>query len=450
MTYRLKNLSAVVLTLCAGFQAQAQGLQLLPSAAIATSSQAQSQADFIVAIVNSEPITNTEVRREAQRVLQQFAQQRRPQPDGKTLTASVLESLIGIRVQLQLARDSGIRVEEAAIDQAEQSIASQNQVDAAELRRRVARDGMSVAQFRSQLRDQILLQRLRERDVEAKVRVSDPDVDQYLREQQTSPDITTLQINLAQVLIAVPETATAVQQDALKMRAQRALDRVRAGEDFTALVREFSDVTDPGVGGQLGLRTADRYPPLFLDAVLPLSVGEVAPLVRSPAGFHILKMVEKINPAMPTTAVIQSHARHILLVPGANRSETAAREQLGDFKKRVLTGQADFAALARDNSQDGSAAQGGDLGWASPGMFVPEFEDAMNRLAPGDVSDPLVSRFGVHLIQLLERRKASLSQAEQRESTRAMLREKKFEEAYKTWLQDLRGRAYIEMREPAL
>jgi peptidyl-prolyl cis-trans isomerase SurA len=153
---------------------------------------------------------------------------------------------------------------------------------------------------------------------------------------------------------------------------------------------------------------------------------------------------------MPTTAVIQSHARHILLVPGANRSETAAREQLGDFKKRVLTGQADFAALARDNSQDGSAAQGGDLGWASPGMFVPEFEDAMNRLAPGDVSDPLVSRFGVHLIQLLERRKASLSQAEQRESTRAMLREKKFEEAYKTWLQDLRGRAYIEMREPAL
>jgi peptidyl-prolyl cis-trans isomerase SurA len=284
--------------------------------------------------------------------------------------------------------------------------------------------------------------------VDARVRVTDLEVDQYLREQQANSDAAVQEINLAQILVAVPDTATPVQIAALQARAQRALDRARAGDDFVALVREFSDAPDLTNGGQMGLRAANRYPPLFLEATHNLGVGDISGLVRSGAGFHILKVLEKNSANLPSMTVTQTRARHILLRLSPQLSETAARDKLNDFRKRIVAGQADFAALARDNSQDGSAAQGGDLGWASPGMFVPEFEAAMNRLAPGQISDPLVSRFGVHLIQVTERRNTTLSPREQRETVRGILREKRLEEAYVTWAQELRGRAYVELREP--
>jgi peptidyl-prolyl cis-trans isomerase SurA len=371
-------------------------------------------------------------------------------PDPKILAPEVLESLISHKAQLQMARDTGLRAEESAIDQAEQGVALQNQIAVTELRRRVELDGQTVSQFRAQLGDQILMQRLRERDVEPRARVTDQDIDQFLREQQSAQDTGAVQINLAQILVAVPETASAVQIEALQARARRALERARAGEDFAALVREFSDASDVASGGQLGLRSASRYPELFVQATQSLSVGDVAALVRSPAGFHVLKVIEKIRPGMPTMAVTQSHARHILLLPSASLDEADARRKLLDFKKQVVSNKADFATLARNNSQDGSAAKGGDLDWASPGTFVPEFEEAMNRLAPGEVSDPLLSRFGLHLIQLLERRNVTLSPEQQREAVRAMLREKKLDEAFRTWAQEIRARAYVELREPPL
>lgn len=450
MTVRFKFLSVAILAGLVGLQVQAQGLRLAPSAGASSTANHSATADFIVAVVNSEPVTNTEVRREVQRVLQQMTAQQRPLPDSQRLASEMLERLINQKIQLQLARDTGIRVEDSVIDQTEQSIAVQNQLDMASLHRRVEADGMTVSQFRAQLRDQILLQRLREREVEPRVRVSDLDIDAYLLAQQNPQDLSQLQINLAQVLIAVPETASADQVQTLQQQARKVLERARAGEDFAALVREFSDPTGKTSGGELGLRTADRYPALFVEATRQLALGEVADLVRSPAGFHILKVVEKANAGLPAMAVTQSHARHILLRPSAQLSENQARERLLDFKKRLLAKQTDFAALAREFSQDGSAAQGGDLGWASPGMFVPEFEDVMNRLAPGEVSEPLLSRFGMHLIQLVERRQVSLSQAEQRELVRALLREKKLDETLRTWAQEQRGRAYVELRQPPL
>lgn len=452
MNHRLKTLSLATLMFATNLAANAQGLPLTASPSLAASGAAvvTTQADFIVAVVNSEPVTNNEVRREIQRVLQQLTQQRRAQPDIRILAPEVLENLINLKVQLQLARETGVRVEDSAIDQAEQNIAQQNQLELPELHRRVERDGITLSQFRSQLRDQLLLQRLRERDVEGRVRISDLEVDQYMADQQANQSLDGLQLNLAQILIAVPETASPEQTQALRKRAERAQERARAGEDFAALVREFSDASDLSNGGQLGLREASRYPTLFTDATQTLGVGDVATLVRSPAGFHVLKVAEKVNLNLPTAAVTQSLARHILLIPNARLSEAEARAKLADLKKQVVIGKADFATLARQNSQDGSAAQGGELGWASPGMFVPEFEAAMNRLAPGEVGDPLVSRFGVHLIQLLERRKATLTQEQQRESVRAMLREKKLDETFKTWAQELRGRAYVELREPPL
>ena len=404
------------------------------------------QADFIVAVVNSEPITNQDVQSMVRRFEKQVAG-RGNLPPRAQLTAQALERLINDKAQLQLARETGVRVDEGQIDQAEQNVAAQNQMSVPDLQRRLASEGVARAQFRDELRNQLLLVRLREREVEPRVRVSDQDIDQFLQEQpaESGPGS---EINLAQVLVAVPERASEAQVASLLARAQKVQARARAGEDFTALVREFSDARDRASnGGQFGLRPADRYPGLFVEATRELPVGGVSAVLRSGAGFHILKVVERVSSQAPVT-VTQSHARHILLRTSAQLNEAAARARLQDYKRRIDSGQADFASLARTHSQDGSAKEGGDLGWTNPGQFVPEFEEAMNALAPGQVSAPVVSRFGVHLIQLIERREQALSDRQRRELVRAQVRERKLEEAFATWAQEVRGRAYVEMREP--
>ncbi|MFZ5565587.1 MAG: peptidylprolyl isomerase [Pseudomonadota bacterium] len=405
-------------------------------------------ADFIVAVVNAEPITNQQVSAQVERIRRQLAAQRQPQPDLREIARQVLNQLINDRAQLQLAKESGIRIDEPSIDQAEQSVASQNQLTVEQLRQQLQREGIDYANFREQLRDQLMLTRLREREVESRVRVSDVEVDQYLAEQQQQAGDPARQlIHIAHILVVVPENADEAQQRERQTRAEQALQRARGGEDFAALAREYSDAPDRSNGGQLGLRPADRYPGLFVDAVRTLAPGGVAGLVRSGAGFHVLKLIERRQPGLPPTTVTQSRARHILLVPGTQLSEAQARDKLNDFRRRIVSGETDFASLARQHSQDGSAAQGGDLGWANPGMFVPEFERVMDQLAPGQISQPLISRFGVHLIQLLERRNAALSEREQRELVRGMLRERKTAEAYENWVRDVRARAYVELRE---
>ncbi|CAN7698855.1 peptidylprolyl isomerase [Variovorax sp. LjRoot290] len=406
----------------------------------------QRSAEYIVALVNSEPITNTEVQTRVERILKENAEaQRVPRAE---LTRLVLERLIAERAQLQQAKEAGIKVDELAIDQAEQTVARQNQMSLVELRSRVAAEGISPQTFRNDLRDQLLLTRLRDREVEAKVKVSDIEVDQFIRDQRTSPNAATQNINIAQVLVAVPESASDAQVASLQQRAQGVAQRARAGEDFAKLAQEFSDSPDRAVGGALGMRSADRYPSLFVDATQSTAVNGIAGPIRSGAGFHVLKVLAKSQPGAADAVVTQTQVRHILLRSDAKRSTAQAVAQLAEFKERIQKGTGDFAGLARDNSQDASAKEGGDLGWSRPGQFVPEFEEAMNRLAPGQVSDPVVSRFGVHLIQVVARRDAKLSQAEQREAARAVLREKKVEEAFETWAQEIRARAYVEYREP--
>lgn len=409
-------------------------------------SPASRQSDYIVAVVNSEPITNQEVQRRVARILQQARQQGGRVPPQSELTRQVLESLVVERAQLQLAREMGMRVDDASVDQAEQNVARQNQIDVAELRRRLERDGSTPTQFRNELRDQLLLTRVRDRELESRVKVSDVDVEQYLREHANAPTAAVSEINLAQVLVAVPEGATPQQVAERLARAQDVQRRAQAGEDFAGLARAYSDATDAAGGGELGLRAPDRYPQLFLDATLALPVGTITAPVRSGAGWHVLKVVDK-RQAGPAHTVAQQHARHILLRVGPQLSEATARERLLGMKRRIESGQADFAGLARASSQDGSAAEGGDLGWSSPGQFVPEFEEVLDGLQPGQLSEPFVSRFGVHLVQLIERRQYSLSPREQREMARSMVRESRMEEAYRSWLQEVRARAYVEMRE---
>lgn len=432
----------------------AQGLRITPQGggvarpAARPADNTPRRADYIVAVVNAEPITNNEVRTRMAQFAQQLTQQGQQVPGGAEFSREVLERLISEKAQLQLAKENGIKVDDSAVDQAEQNVARQNQVDVAELRRRLAGDGISLKTFRDELRDQLMITRLRDRELESRVKVTDLEVDRFIKERASSNDLSSLELNLAHILVAVPENAGEAQVAELKARAQQLQQRAKSGEDFIKLGRE---ATQPGggiSGGVVGLRTADRYPPLFVQAVQALPEGGVSEVVRSGAGFHVIKVIEKRRGGLPGATVVQSHARHILLRPSAQMSESAARARLADLKKRVESGQGDFAQLAREYSQDGSAAAGGDLGWAAPGMFVPEFEDVMNSLAPGQIAEPLMTRFGVHLIQLLERRQATLTQREQREVARNVLREKKLDEAYVQWAQEVRGRAYVEFREP--
>lgn len=446
---------ALALT-CAGqlafcLPAAAQGLRATPQIGIgrtpAPADLGPRPADFIVAVVNSEPITNNEVRLRMVRFEQQLAQQGSPMPPRAQLAREVLERLISERAQLQLARESGVRVDDTLVDQAEQNVARQNGFDSAELRRRLAADGVNVAQFREDLRNQLLLQRLRDRELQARARVTEQDIENYLREQQQQGPA--MESNLAHILVAVPENASAVQVATQQAKAQRLLARVRGGEDFARVAREGSDAPDGAQnGGVIGMRPTDRLPPLFVEATRNLPVGGITDVFRSGAGFHIVKVVERRQADQPAISVTQAHARHILLRPSAQLTEEQARTRLADFKRRIQAGQADFATLARENSQDASARNGGDLGWTSPGVFVPEFEEVLNALAPGQIADPVTTRFGVHLIQLVERRQSALSQREQREVARNLVREKKLDEAYVQWAQEVRGRAYVEYREP--
>jgi len=416
-------------------------------AATGAVAQTEASGDFIVALVNSEPITNAELDLQIKQLVEQRSQQGAPLAPASELRAGVLERMVNERVQLQVARDTGVRADAAAIDQAEVNLANQNQMDVAQFRQALEKRGIPPSTLRGQLRDQILLSRLHEREVDSRVRITDVEVNNaWLARQAAIDDPLAQEINLAQILIAVPENPTPAQVAQAQAAAQQVAARVRSGEAFEALVQQLS-AADRKNGGQLGLRRADRYPPSFVAATQTLAVGGVSDWVRSDAGFHLLKVVDRRAPEL-VQSVTQTRARHILLRPGAQLSQAQALARLAAERDKIVGGRSAFEAVARDISQDGSAAQGGDLGWAMPGMYVPEFEQVLDRLKPGEISPPTVSRFGVHLMQVLERRRVDLTPAQVREGLRNELRAKRTEEAYAAWERDLRARAFVEIREP--
>ena len=432
----------------------AQAPRLSPSvtlpAATAGGRATTRSADFIVAVVNSEPITNNDVQIRMERVRAQMAAQGAAQPPESLLSKEVLERLVMEKIQMQNAKEMGLKVDDYAVSQAVKSVAQQNKIAEEDMYRRLAQDGISKEQFRDELRSQMLVQRLREREVDSRVKVSETDIDQYLSEQRSASSAApaaSAEINLGHILIAVPEGASAETVEAQKVKADKVVADIRGGKDFFETARASSDAADAKQGGLMGLRPADRYPELFVNATQKTAVGSVVGPIRSPAGFHILKVVDRSLSGVPSVAV-QSHVRHILLRMGAKLSEKEAAQRLEDYRRRIESGQATFESLAREYSQDGSAQNGGDLGWAGAGRYVPEFEQVVESLQPGQISQPLLSRFGMHLIQLLDRREVKLSQREQREMIRDVVREKKLEEAYGNWMQEARSRAYVEFREP--
>lgn len=402
--------------------------------------------DYIVAVVNSELVTAYEVEQRVSRVRDEARRNGAREPAADSLRKQVLDGLIDDRVLVTYARDSGTKVDEAELDRAVSSVAAANRMSLAELRKRLAAEGLEFARFRSNLRDQILVERVREREVQQRIRISDAEIDRFL-EQQKGAAAAAVELNLAQILVTVPENASDAVVAERKARIDAALARVRAGADFGVVAREVSEDGNRANGGTIGLRPASRLPDLFVEASRGLKVGEVSSEpFRSAAAFHVLKVLERREGQ--AVRVQQTRARHILLRTSAQASVQDAARRLEDLRRQIETGQRRFEDVAREVSEDATAASGGDLGWVSPGGFVPEFEEAMNRLGPGAMSPPVVSRFGVHLIQVIERREVELTPKELREQARTALREQKFDAAYQEWAKDLRARAYIEMREP--
>lgn len=403
--------------------------------------------DYIVAVVNSELVTAAELEQRIERLRAAgVARGAALPPVSEALVQQALESLIEERVLLTYARDSGMRVDDAEIDRAVQSIAAQNRLTLAQLRERVAAEGMDFARFRATLRDQILMERVREREVGQRTRVTDADIDKFLAER-TAQAGRDSELNIAQILVPVPEGAGAELVAQRQAAAEAALARVRGGEDFAVVAREVSEDANRARGGELGPRPASRLPDAFVAQVRGLRPGEVSPSVlRTGAGFHVLKLLDRRDSA--GVRVTQTRARHILLRPSPQLSAELARQRLADMRAQIERGSSNFESLARQYSEDASAAQGGDLGWVNPGAFVPEFEEAMNRLTVGGLSQPVTTRFGVHLIEVVDRRETTLDLKQLREQARLALREQKYEEAFLEWVKELRSRAYVELREP--
>ena len=418
---------------------------LLAAAAAFAQARGPLNGDYIAAVVNQELVTAGEVERRIERARQQAGRANMRLPPDEELRRQVFDSLIDERVIISLARESGMKVDDAEVDRAVQSIAAQNRVSQEALRERLAQEGMDYARFRADVRDQIMVERLREREVYRRINVSDEEVDALLQRQRQASSAQS-EINIAQILVTVPEGADPTTVTARRERIAQALARVRAGEDFAQVAREISEDGNRERGGEIGLRPAPRLPDLFVQAVKDFQPGQVsAEPIRSGAGFHVLKLIERRDGEPKVT---QTRARHVLLRTSPQLSAEVAGRRLAEYRAQIAAGQRSFEDIARQYSEDGSAAAGGELGWAGPGMYVPEFEQAMNALPIGGLSQPVVSRFGVHLIQVLERREAAIDPRQLREQARNVLREQKFEQAYLDWTKELRSRAYVELREP--
>ncbi|MGZ8156433.1 MAG: peptidylprolyl isomerase, partial [Burkholderiales bacterium] len=405
--------------------------------------------DRIVAVVNDEAITARELEDRTQFAMKQLAQQGTSPPPKAVIERQLLERLVSDRVQLQFAKESGLRVEDADLDRAIGRIAEQNKLTVQQLRETLERDNVPYAKFREDIRSEIIMTRLREREVDQRIVVTESEIDALLA-SSAGGEMRSDEVNLSHILVVVPENASPEQVQARRARAEEALAQLTKGTDFKQVAAAFSEAPDALQGGSMGWRAGERLPSLFYDAVNAMKPGEVSAVLRSANGFHILKLNERrgaaaVGGTQVPASVQQTHVRHILVKTNELVSENEARGRLRALKER-LENKADFAELARVHSEDASAPKGGDLGWILPGDTVPEFERAMNTLKPGEISEPVRSPFGWHLIQVLDRGVQDVSKERQRLAARQTLRARKSDEAYQEWVRQLRDRAYVEMR----
>ncbi len=401
--------------------------------------------DRIVAVVNKEVITLSELSAAVESAERQLRRQGTAAPERAALERQMLERLILDKAQLQMARDTGIRVDELQLDRAVQRIAENNKMTLADFRRALERDNVPWDAWREDLREQIILSRLREREVDEKIQVNDSEIDLFLEGMKAQPD--RAEYNAAHILVRIPEQATPERIEEARAKAQKAASEARAGADFGKIAAGYSDAPDALEGGSLGWRAHERLPELFADALVRMKPGEVSEPLRSPAGFHVLKLNDRRETGAATAPITQTRARHILVRTSEAVSENEARRRLADLRERIVNGKADFAELARVHSDDATTAgRGGELDWIYPGDTVPDFERALQDLKPGEVSAPVKTPFGYHLIQVLEHRSTDVSSERRRLEARKVLRERKSEDAYQEWLRQLRDQVYVDLR----
>lgn len=423
----------VLLVLCAAFSQAALG------------QQRPTLVDRIVAVVNKEAITMSELDDQVAMAERQLRRQGTPLPDHAALERQVLERLILVKAQLQLAKENGIRVGDVQLDRAVERIAENNNMTLAAFRSALERDGVSFDKFRDEVRDQIILTRLREHEVDSKIQVSDNEIDLYLEQNKDAAKQRT-EYNVAQILVRLPDQASPERIEAARAKAEKARTEALAGADFAKLTATYSDGANALKGGELGWHSEDRLPDLFTAAVKDMQPNGISQVLRSPAGFHVLKLLGRRDAAGAAgPAVKQTHVRQILIRTSAAVSDADAERKLENLRERIVRGGADFAELARVHSEDASAAHGGDLGWLYPGDTAPDFERAMDALKPGEISEPVKTPFGWHLIEVLERRTAGMSPERRRLQAREILRERKADEAYQEWLRQLRDETYVEI-----
>ena len=422
-------------------------MTMLAAAAPAGAAQAPAsrvvQLDRIVAVVNEDVITRRDLDDRMKVVTMQLREQGTPAPPVDVLEKQVLDRMIYTKVQLQFAKETGLRVDDSQLDSAISRIAESNKITPAQLRETLERDGVSFGKFREDIRDEIVMSRLREREVDNKITVADSEVDNLLKVLQLQ-DGKTEEFDLSHILVRVPEQVSPEQLRDRRARAEKALAQISGGTDFRQVAASFSEAPDAVQGGAMGWRELTRLPTIFAEIVKGMKPGEVSGILRSPNGLHIVRL----NARRGQDALVivgQTHPRHILIKTSEVVSENDARERLVKLKER-LDNNGDFAELARLQSEDGSASRGGDLGWLSPGDTVPEFEKAMDALKVGEISTPVRSPFGFHLIQVIERRNEDMSKQQQRLQARVSLRAQKADEAFQEWLRQLRDKAFVEYR----
>jgi len=430
-------LSLVLWTVAASAQRPAAPAAGVPAPARAVS------LDRVVAIVNDEAVTQYELDEAKRLVMEQLKQQKVAQPPQDVLDKQVLERLVTERALLQYAKESGIKVDDNMVERTIQRIAEDNKLTVEALRQLLAKDNVPYAKYRDDVRSEIIMRRLQEREVDSRITVSDAEVENYLAtiKAQSGGEA---EYRLAHILVLVPEQANPAQIEAKRKRAEEALKSIKDGADFAQVAAGFSDASDALQGGNLGWRPGARLPTVFTDVVRNMQVGEVSPVLRSAAGFHIVKLLDRRSKDQPSV-VDQTHARHILVRVNETTSEADAKAKIDRLKDRLDSG-AKFDDLAKLNSEDPSSAKGGDLGWVSPGDLVPPFEEAMNKLPLNQVSAPVRTQFGWHLIEVLERRKQDITADRERQQAQQAIRARKSDEAFQDWVRQTRDRAYVEVR----
>lgn len=398
--------------------------------------------DGVAAVVNDDVITERELNTELRRVKLRIVEDTGQLPPEEALTSQVLDRMVLNRLQLQRAAETGVRVDDLTLNKTMERAAADNGLTLDKFREAIEREGEDYGSFRERMRDEITITRLQQQQVQSLVSVTDQEIDDFLA-LEGDPTQRNVRYRLAQIVIEVPEAASPEDIAERQARAEALKQRLDKGEDFTQLAITDSDGPQALKGGELGWFKLSEVPPLFVPIVRALQPGQVSDLVRSPTGFHLIKLVE--IEGVQRHLITQTHARHILIQTNELVTDEVARRRLAELRERILFG-ADFAKLAKANSDDtGSAAEGGDLGWVDPGKMVPRFEAVMDSLQPGEISEPFKSRYGWHIVEVLERRQQDDTAQMRRAQAREILARRKAKEAIELWLRRLRDEAYVEI-----